>query len=274
MRRCGGQLGGVHDDPGAVLVGQGGQGADRQDLSGDVGGAGDGEQADAAVRELPAQLFEGLRNRGGGHDAAVRHRLPWQQVGVVFDIEVEDLAGVPAVFDRQAAGQQVQRVGGVAGEDHGVVGTSADKLTDDVAGVLVDRRADLRGVAGAAVDAGVVRQDLVQVGRHDGQGGGGGSVVQVGVADVAALDQRRLDLRPGDRGERLAGNGEAVAECRLRRGAETGGGGKSCSSHGTSLEKGSRAPVIRACRVRSGPARSSPGAPHREWRVAGQQTGV
>ena len=50
-----GELRRVHDDPGAVFVGQRGQAADRQDFAGDVGGAGHGQEADVAVREFCAQ---------------------------------------------------------------------------------------------------------------------------------------------------------------------------------------------------------------------------
>ena len=47
--------------------------------------------------KLPARRFQGGREGGGGDDAAVRHLLPGQQVGVVLDVQVEDFAGGPAV---------------------------------------------------------------------------------------------------------------------------------------------------------------------------------
>ena len=212
---------------------------------------------------------------GGGDDAAVRHPLPGQEVGVVLDVEVEHLAGVHAADDGQAAGQQVQRIGGVPGEDHRIVRAAAHEIADNGAGVLVDRGADLGGIAGAAVDAGVERQDFVEVGRDHGQGGRRGAVVQVGVADVAALDQRRLDLGAGHRGQRPARRRRTVHRdgrgCR-RTGVQ--GWREMWQSSWDLARKGPHIPGIRACRVRSGPARSSPGAPRREWRVAGQQTGV
>ena len=61
------------------------------------------------------------------------------------------------------------------------------------------------------MDAGVVRQDLIEVGRDHGEGGGRGAVVEVGVADVAALDQRSLDFSAGDGGQRASGNGGKFA---------------------------------------------------------------
>ena len=104
-------------------------------------------------------------------------------------------------------------------------GPAADEVTHDVPGVLVDRRADLGCVAGAAVDAGVERQDFVEVGGDNREGRGGGAVVQVGVADVAALDQRGLDFGAGDGGERPAGNGKPFAEQGCGAGADAGGRG-------------------------------------------------
>jgi hypothetical protein len=58
----------------------------------------------------------------------VRYSLPGQQVGVVFDIQVEYFAA-----SRDTARQQVQGVGGVAGEDDQVIGPPAHKRTQDVA---------------------------------------------------------------------------------------------------------------------------------------------
>ncbi len=226
IRRCGASCAASTTILAPYSCASAGQGPDRQDLSGDVGGAGDGQQADAAARELVPQPVHGGREGGGGHDAAVRDVLPGQEVGVVLDVEVEDLARGPSVTERQAAGQQVQGIGGVAGEDHGIVRPAAHEVPHDVAGVLVDGGADLRCVAGAAVHARVVRQDFVQVGRDHGQGRGGGAVVEVGVAGVAAGDQRGLDFGPGDGGQRAA-----------REGVEFGGSGKNGSCHGTSLEQ-------------------------------------
>ncbi len=224
-----GELRGVDNDPGAVFVRQCGQGPDREDLPGDVGGASDGQQADAAAGEFVAQPVHGGREGGGGHDAAVRDILPGQEVGVVFDVEVEDLARGPPVAQRQAAGQQVQGIGGVAREDHGIAGPAAHEVPHDVPSVLVDGGADLRCVAGATVHACVVRQDFVQVGRDHGQGRGRGAVVEVGVARVAAGDQRGLDLGPGDGCQRAGREGKPCMEFR--------GNGENGSCHGTSLEQ-------------------------------------
>ena len=269
------QLGGVDDDPGSVFMGEGGQGPDRQDLSGDVGGAGDGEQADAAVGEFPAEQFQRGGEGGGGDDAAVRDPLPRQQVGVVFDVEVEHLAGVHAVDDGQAAGQQVQGIGGVPGEDHRIVRPAAHEIADNGAGVLVDRGADLGGIAGAAVDAGVVRQDFVEVGRDHGQGRAPrrrspGWRSGRGRPGSAAPGSRRRSPRPAAGGRRRTAHRDGLG----RRRSGVRGWREWWQSSWDLARKGPHVPGIRACRVRSGPARSSPGAPHREWRVAGQQTGV
>ena len=90
-------------------------------------------------------------------------------------------------------------------------GAAAHEVPDDVAGVFVHGRADLRCVAGTAVDAGVERQDLVEVGRDHRKGGGRCTVVEVGVADVAALDQRGLDFGAGDGGKGASRNGGQLA---------------------------------------------------------------
>ncbi|MDI2021754.1 hypothetical protein PJL18_02275 [Paenarthrobacter nicotinovorans] len=88
---------------------------------------------------------------------------------MVLNVQVQDLAGKPAVDLREAAGQQVQGVRGVPGKDHRIVCTSANEVTDDVPGILVDGGADLRGEACPAVNAGVVREDLVEVGGNNCQ---------------------------------------------------------------------------------------------------------
>ena len=232
--------------------------------------------APVTARRLTSPCFEfgpeGCRwclDGVGRHDAAVRDALPRQQVGVVLDVQVEDFPGVVVVHHGQAARQQVQRIGGVPREDYGVVRAAANEVADDVPGIFVDGGADLRGVAGAAVHAGVERQDLVEVGRDDGQRRCGRPVVEVGVADVAALDQRGLDFSAGHCRQRPSGSGKAVVE-------QPGAGGwrRRLQLSWDLAVKGPLVTGIRACRVRSGPAWSSPGAPHREWRVAGQQTGV
>ncbi|MCY1241012.1 hypothetical protein D9M72_538920 [compost metagenome] len=103
-----GQLRRVHNDPCAVFVSQRGQLADGEDFAGDVGGARNGQQADVTVPELGTQVLQGGPKRRGGHNTPVRDALPGEQVGVVFDVEVQHFADVAAVGHRQASGQQVQ----------------------------------------------------------------------------------------------------------------------------------------------------------------------
>ena len=104
---------------------------DRQHLAGDVGRPGDGDQGRRARGELGPQGDEGRPLRRTGQDAAVAPALPGQQVGVVLDVEYDDVP-CPARA-RDAAGEQVQRVGGVAGEDHDVVAAGADERRRPVA---------------------------------------------------------------------------------------------------------------------------------------------
>ncbi len=67
---------------------------------------------------------EGVERRGDGgppgHDPPL---APRQQVGVVLDVEADDLAG-------HRARQQVEGVGGVAGEHDDVVGPGAEERPD------------------------------------------------------------------------------------------------------------------------------------------------
>jgi hypothetical protein len=193
-----GQLGRIHCDPCPVLVRQRGKGTDGKDFARDVGSSGHGEQADAALPQFRTDGVNGFRNGVRCHDAAVGDTLPRQEVGVVLNVEVQDVAVGPSVGDGQAARQQVEGVSGVPGKDHRIVRAAAHEVADDGAGVLIDRGADLGGVAGTAVDAGVEGQDLVEVGLHHREGGGRCAIVQVGVPDVAAVDQRGLDFGAAD----------------------------------------------------------------------------
>lgn len=104
--RC--KLRGVHHDPCAEFVGQGGELDDGEDFTGDVRGAGDRQQAHAALGEFAAEFVQASGKCRGGDDASVGHTLPGQQVGVVFDVQVQDLARCLAINHGKASGQQVQ----------------------------------------------------------------------------------------------------------------------------------------------------------------------
>ena len=104
---------------------------------------------------------------------------------------------------RQRPGQEVERVGRVAGEDDLVALTGADEAGDLVARGLVVVARHLAGPPLAAVDARVGLRRLVD-GRPDaGQSRGGGAVVEVRVLDERAVAGRDLgrrdDGRHGDR---------------------------------------------------------------------------
>lgn len=108
-------------------------------------------------------------------------------------------------------GEQVQRVGGGAGEDDLVLGAAAEELLDRAAAVLEEVGGQLREVSGAAVHAAVVRG----VGRHvvpdPLERGGAGGVIQRGVVDLAAGHERDEDI-PAENRQRgtdgaVGGNG-------------------------------------------------------------------
>ncbi len=114
---------------------------------------------------------------------------------MVLDVQPQDRAG-------HAAGQQVQRVGGVAGEHHDVVVAGADEPGHGLPGPLQHSGADLRGVPGAAVHARVVRQQRGDVVGHRGERGRAGGEVEVGVAHPLARDERDPQVGTGHAGER------------------------------------------------------------------------
>src|SRR6185312_5084300 len=102
------ELRGVDGDACAVRVREVRQLGDRQQLAGDVAGAGDGEEGDGPLRQGVGDPRHRARQRVRGLDAPVGAALPGQEVRVVLHVEEEDLTVV-----RNGGGEQVQRVGGV-----------------------------------------------------------------------------------------------------------------------------------------------------------------
>src|SRR5690606_18771613 len=198
----------VDEDPRTGSVCELGEFGDRQDLAGDVGSTGDGEQGRGGAlefdREAPHRLGDGVR---GLDDPRV---LPGQQIRVVFDIEHHDVTG-------HRAREQVQRIGGVAREDDDLVVGRADEARHGGAGVLVGGGADPRGVSGAAVHARVEGQQLGDAVGDGGQRRCTRRVVEVRVGAGTTLDERNLHVTSGNGG----------------KGSDAGGGGY--SSHDKSL---------------------------------------
>ncbi|CAM4525744.1 hypothetical protein NONI108955_43310 [Nocardia ninae] len=249
MRR---ELGGIDEDAGAALVGDGGQPLQRQHLAGDIGRAGHREQRGGLAAQLGDEPADGLLDRRPGlHDAAAVLG-PGQEVRVVLDIEHHGVTG-------HAGREQVQRVGGVAGEHHHLIVGRVEEPGDRTAGRLVALGGDPRRVARAAVHARVERQQLLYPVGDLRQCGRAGGVVEVGVGGRPALDERHLKVVAGN-----PGKGGTVL-------------GHHSSHHENPIGSGTRNQVIRrvrACRTRSGVGlvvtRSTP--PRR--RVADQQAGA
>ena len=222
------ELGGVDQDAGAVAVRDVGEGGDRPELAGHVGGGGDDQQRGAVdLGQGGVHGADGLAGEGGRGQAD--DSVPGEQAGVVLGVE-GDHGG--ALGERP--GQQVRGVGGVAGEDDRVVGAGSGEGADGVAGLLVACGGELGGVARAAVHAGVGGQGGGD-GRADRlQTGGAGGVVEVGVLDQASAPDRDFqvgaehggDLRfgaPG--GGRLNRNTRGLGGCGANQSIRLGRGG-------------------------------------------------
>ncbi len=195
-----GELSGVQDDPGSVRMGRGGQFPDGPQLAGHVGGAGHAHQRRAAGLALGQRLLQGVDGLAvrprcvevGDLDAGAL--LPRQQGGVVLGLEDEHPGAL-----REYGGEEVERVGGGAGEDHLVVGAAAEEVRDGRAAVLEEVGGQLREVSGAAVDAAVVRGVGGDVVPDALEGGGAGGVVERGVDGLAAGHQRDEDISAQNR---------------------------------------------------------------------------
>ena len=242
------------------VLGEGDDLLDRPQLAGDVRGAGDDDQprAGGGGRERVAQQRQRVGDAAGDGQAHRAARVPGQQRGVVLGLEDEH-GGVAG----QAAAEEVERVGGVAGEDDQVLRAGADERADLGAGLLVPARGDLGGVAVAAVDRGVGAQGDVDRRLDRLQRRGAGGVVEVGVVHDRAVQRRHAQVlrhRAGrswrtGRGPapvRRAG-GHAPARGACGRGCRDGGGGVAV-----------RLVAQRGDRHRGG-------APRRSWRTNGSR---
>ncbi len=190
----------------------------RPDLAGHVAGARRGHE----VRVLAAgQLLEGrgeLLEHGGGRlghrQIANTDPLPRQQVGVVLAGEGDDVRAV-----RQRAGQQVDRIGRVAGDDHRIVVASIHESANRLAGAFVGSGRGSRLEPGAAMDARVPLQELLDGVVDRLERGRRGRVVEVHVAPGPARDEGHLDVGT-DQAQRFA----AMDRCaRIRRWLSGGG---------------------------------------------------
>jgi hypothetical protein len=145
------ELRAVDGDPRAVGVREARELGEGQALPRHVGRAGDGQQRGRRARQLGPDRLQGFR-----HGRARPHRpraacpcavrLPGQQVRVVLDVQVHHRPG-------HGGREQVERVGGVPGEDHDVVRAGPGERAERRPGGLVAAGAGGGGVPGAPVHA-------------------------------------------------------------------------------------------------------------------------
>ena len=176
------QLGGVKGDPGAVATRYGDDLGNRPHLTGDVGGAGDDDEA----------VLRGHRaERGVQGPYAVRHGRgdtegdgpvgsPWQQRRMMLRRESDD-GGVLG----ERMGQQIPGVCGVAGEDDVIVVADPDEPPDLLARRVVPPRGHPAGVSVAAMHRSVAGHHTLHRGHDAAQGGSRRRVIEVCVVDPA-----------------------------------------------------------------------------------------
>ncbi len=193
-RSVGGELRGIDHDRHAPLVSQPDDGIQRRLPAGDVGGAGDGEEAG------PGTLVERR-----GHVPQLEHPVaaaldvpapgdppPRKEVGVVLDDRrPDDVVGSEAEPVRQV----IDGLGGVPADDGDVVTPlPAGERQSGVAGRLVGGRRGSGLRSRSPVDAAVAGQELHHPLDHGGEGGGGGSVVQVDHPTFLPVDAEHGDV--------------------------------------------------------------------------------
>ena len=209
-RAVGRQLGGVDQDRDIPLVGHGDDGIDVRAPSRDVGRRGDRQQGGTGPGvELGGHLVGGEGAVGAALDEPARAGPgPRQQVGVVLhDGGDHDVVGGQA----EAVGEVVDGLGRVPAEDGDVVtlGVASGEGQGRSAGQLVGGGGLPGPVAGAPVDAGVGRQEVVHPLGHGRQRRGRGPRVEVQVRPVDAVDagHRVAVTHEGGRQGRSSGHG-------------------------------------------------------------------
>ena len=156
------ELGGVHEDGHAALVGGDGDVVDRGHPAGDVRRAADGQQLRMRCDvEGRRDVLDGEGAIGLAFDEpAAGHACPRQQVGVMLDDGGDDDI---VRAEGESVGEVVDGLGGVAADDRHVVavGGPPGEPQHGGASMLVGVGGDTRLVASAAMDAGVPGEELV-----------------------------------------------------------------------------------------------------------------
>ena len=202
--------GAVDEHQGAGVVGHRGDLGDRVLGAEDVGDVGDGDELGTTLEErregihVEPPLGVDRRPVDGG-PGALGELLPGNDVRVVLHLGQDDAVAGTDVGVAPRPGDEVDRLGGVADEDHLAAVSGADVAGDCRPGALVRRGRLGRERVRAAVDVGVVAA-LVVVDRLDRVEDplGAGAAVEVGdrLAVDLAVERRELGA---DLGEREAG---------------------------------------------------------------------
>jgi len=156
----GGTLGAVDGNGDAVGMGKTDDVLDGVDGAEDVADVGDADEAGAGGEEVLEGLHVETAVVGDGDDAehraaALAEELPRDDVAVVLHLADNDFVALVAEGFAERGGEEVDALGGAAGEEDFGGGGGAEEAADGLAGGFVAVGGLLRETVDAAVDVGV-----------------------------------------------------------------------------------------------------------------------
>jgi hypothetical protein len=200
-----------HDRAGRVRAG--GDVGDRVDRAEHVGDMGDGEQLRPAREQrvelrLDQQAVVVDRHVSELGPRALAQQLPRHEVGVVLHLRDDDEVAGAHVGGAPGVGDEVDRLGRVAGED-GLAGRRTRERGDLVARRLVGLRRQRRERVDAAMDAGAVLA-VVGVHRLDHRDRGLRGRAGVEVRDAGVREDREVGRRGGEQAHAAAATSSRI----------------------------------------------------------------